>query len=263
MIRVFPNRNKWTPDDQMVFIGDPPLFRPPAQAVKVSVTFSWDVAEGLRLQKAWADYYSDVLVGGPAFGDPGGEFTPGRFIKEGVTITSRGCIRNCSWCVVPKREGKIRELKIEDGWIIQDNNLLACSREHIEKVFDMLKKQNKAATFSGGIDAALLKEWHVDLFKSIKIHELWFACDATSRLETLEKAAELLGNIPINKKRCYVMIGYNENLIEAEMRLKTVYNLGFLPFSQLYQPKEKIEYSRDWRDLNRFWSRPAIYRSAI
>lgn len=263
MIRVFPRKTAWTPTDQLAFIGDPPLFRPPEMPVRISVTFTWDIKEGERLYKAWGDYYSDVVLGGPAFGSPGFDFTPGLFLKEGVTITSRGCTRQCPWCLVPEREGKIRELEIKNGHIVQDNNILACSREHINKVFIMLKRQNKAVTFSGGIDARLLKAWHIDLFKWIKIHELWFACDSDYSLKDLQKASELLADFSINKKRCYVMISYDETIKAAERRLEKVYKLGFLPFAQLFQPKNKFNYSKPWRDLNRYWSRPAIYKRKV
>lgn len=260
-IRVFPRRTKWTPVDDMAFVGDPPLFRPDAEAVHVSVTFTWDIPEALRLQKAWEQYYPNVEVGGPAFGDPGGDFTPGRYIKEGVVFTSRGCPRACGWCFVPVREKAVRELPITDGWIVQDNNLFACSRSHIEAVFRMLSRQRKAAIFSGGIDTILLQPWHVDLFKSIRVREIWVACDTESRMRWLKRAAELLSEIPVRKRRCYVMVGYNEeSLTTAEKRLEEVYSLGFLPFAQLYRGIEPVQWSKDWKALARKWSRPAAYR---
>lgn len=59
MIRVFPRKTKWTPDDELAFVGDPPLFRPSDnQAVYISVAFSWDIQEGLRLKKSWKRFYS-------------------------------------------------------------------------------------------------------------------------------------------------------------------------------------------------------------
>ncbi len=73
---------------------------------------------------------------------------------------------------------------------------------------------------------------------------------------------DLLVDIPTNKKRCFVMIGFNETLEQAEARLEWVYGLGFLPFAQLYQPEQRKRYPRDWRALARKWSRPAAYRSA-
>jgi hypothetical protein len=168
VIRVFPRRTKWTPTDELSFVGDPPMIRPSAMPVRVSVCFTWDIPEGERIFRAWSDYYPDVQIGGPALGDPGGEFTPGRFIKDGVTFTSRGCPKNCPWCYVPTREGKIRELEIKPGWIVNDNNFLACSGTHIQKVFEMLRKQNKAVTFGGGIDSLIFNEWHRAYSQALK-----------------------------------------------------------------------------------------------
>lgn len=266
MIRVFPHRNKWTPTDELTFIGEPPMFRPGNRLipVRVSATFTWHKAEAERIAAAWASFYDDVQVGGPAYGDPGGEFVPGRFLKEGCTITSRGCPKRCGWCVVPRREGAVRELPIKPGWIVQDNNLLACSEPHIRAVFDMLRTQNRAAFFNGGLDKHYLKDWHRDLFDSIKIGELWFACDTANDMPALEKASRILDGISIEKRRCYTMIGYQgETIVDAERRLERVYELGFLPFCQLFQPDETKTYSEDWRRLHRKWSRPAAYRKKL
>lgn len=262
MIRVFPRRTKWTPISGLVFIGPPPLFRPPDQPVYVSVTFTWDISCGRYLKDAWSVYYSDVRVGGPAFDDSGGVFQPGVFIKRGVVITSRGCPGNCPWCFVPQREGVIRELPIKLGWIVQDNNLLACSRKHIEAVFNMLAYQGRRAVFSGGLDCSLFKDWHRELIEKIRVKELWFACDSPPALSGIKRAAKILNGIPVSKRRCYVMIGWDgETLCQAERRLESVFELGFLPFCQLYQGEKKKLYSREWRALCRKWSRPAAYRA--
>jgi len=262
MIRVFPRRTKWTPNDHLVFVGNPPLFRPPDQPVRISIAFTWDIQEGKRLSENWSRFYSDVQLGGPALDDPGGEFVPGRFIKQGVTITSRGCPKNCPWCFVPKREGSLRELKIKPGWIIQDNNLLACSKKHIEAVFDMFREQNKSIKFSGGLDSDFFSDWHRKLIDSIKIDELWFSCDTYGQIKKIEKLKSILNGIPQNKLRCFVLIGFdNESIDDAEYRLEKIHELGFLPFSQLYQPQIKKSYSMKWRSLARKWSRPAAYRS--
>jgi hypothetical protein len=264
VIRVFPVRNKWTPTDDKAFIGFPDLFMPPEQPVRISVTFTWDIPLAERIYSAWKIYYSVVQIGGPAFGDPGGEFEPGLFMKEGVTITSRGCVRKCPWCFVPDREGKIRELEIKPGWIVQDNNLLACSKKHIEAVFEMLREQKRAITFSGGLDTRLLTDWHRKLFDTIKIHELWFACDSEKQIDQLRTTARIMDGIKPYKRRCYTMIGFDgETIGQAEKRLETVYELGFFPFCQLYQGANRKEYEKPWRDLQRKWARPAAYNKAL
>ncbi len=264
MIRVFPRRTKWTPDDELAFIGDPPLFRPSNQPVSISITFTWDIPEGERLWREWSQYYAPVWVGGPALNSIAEEFNPGEFIKKGVTITSRGCPWKCPWCFVPGREGNIRELEIKEGSIIQDNNLLACSKKHQEKVFEMLLRQKQPIEFSGGLDGHFLSTWHIDWFKRLRIKQFWFACDHSESFKRLNKISDLMSDFPEQKKRCYVMIGFNgESLTDAEARLEKVYSMGFLPFSQLYQGAEWIEYSKEWKKLNRKWSRPAAYRNRV
>lgn len=267
VIRVFPARTNWTPSDPLCFFGDPPFaeMRPgtPDTPVRVSVTFTWHKREGERLAKAWSQFYSDVRIGGPAYGDPGGEFTPGMFLKPGCTITSRGCPKRCGWCVVPTREGAIRELAIKPGWIVQDNNLLACSQAHLLRVFEMLREEKRNIYFNGGLDKHYLKEWHRPLFDSIPIGELWFACDTSNDLPALETVARILDGIPLRKRRCYTMIGYNsESLGDAEQRIERVFELGFMPFCQLYQPDEMKVYPLEWRRLKQKWARPAAYMSA-
>jgi len=266
MIRVFPSKTKWTPTDDFAFVGDPPLpiFMPKEQPVYVSCTFTWDVFEAERLYHSWSRFYSDVRLGGPAFGNPAGEFEPGMFLKKGVTVTSRGCPKDCPWCFVPKREGGIRELEIKDGWDVQDNNLLACSMPHIERVFEMLRRQPKAITFHGGLDAEFLTAAHVDLLKTIRINELWLACDHIGAVESLERAGDLLSDFPRNKKRCYVLIGHQgEPIKQAEKRLRQVWDIGFLPFAQPYVDgsTRKVHRGPDWVALIKAFSRPAATKA--
>src|SRR3972149_5425347 len=142
LARVFPRRTAATPVDDLAFVGAPGLFPPEVDEVHVSVTFSWDRAEGERLARAW-EHVAPVKMGGRAYGDAGAEFVAGRYLKPGYVITSRGCPNNCWFCDVHRREGDIRELPITEGWDVLDNNLMACSMGHIEKVFAMLNRQKR------------------------------------------------------------------------------------------------------------------------
>lgn len=266
VIRVFPVRTHWTPDDELAFVGYPPLFRPGNEntPVMVSVVFTWHREYAEKIAESWRMYYKNVRVGGPAYDDPGGEFVPGKFLKKGCTITSRGCPKKCGWCKVPFSEGELRELPIKPGWIVQDNNLLACSEKHIRAVFDMLREQKRNIYFNGGLDKHFFKPWHREMFDSIHIGELWFACDTANDIRNLERVATILAGIPMRKLRCYTMIGYGEEpLEEAEQRIEQVFSLGFMPFTQLYQPptadRPTKVYSAEWKAVMKKWCRPAAY----
>ncbi len=267
IIRVFPRRTSFTPTDPYAFVGDPPLWRPEADEVHVSVTFTWDVDEGYRLQRAWSKYYDKVLIGGPAIDKQHKlwqEYVSGMYVKPGVTFTSRGCVRCCPWCLVPSREGSLLTLPITPGWIIQDNNLLACPREHLLRVFAMCRAQNRQVSFSGGLDARLVDAWVADQLSKVPIKEVFLAADYDGALDPLCEAVKRLLFLGRHKTRCYVMIGYNGETIEqATERLETVWSIGCMPFAQLYQPADRyINYPPEWRRLARKWQRPAAMISS-
>ena len=253
-----------TPSDDYAFIGDPPMIRPEATEVHVSCTFTWDIPEAQRLALAWLQYYPVVRLGGPAVGSPANGFTPGLYVKQGMLFTSRGCNNRCPWCLVPDREGKLRELSVQQGHNILDNNVLQCSKPHLDAVFAMLRKQH-GIRFSGGLDSRYLTEDIADQLRSLRIKFLFFACDTADALKSLERASALLRGLSREKLRCFVMIGYNgESLPQAEERLKAVWQIGFMPFAQLYQPPDQhIDYSREWRTLARVWARPALMKRAV
>ena len=270
MIRVFARKTKMTPTDDLAFYDGPPLYELPDLPVYVSVTFTWDLQKGINLFREWQHSFpGKTWIGGPGIlnADRPNEFVPGRFLKQGITITSRGCPKNCPWCLVPKKEGKLKELKIQPGYRVQDNNLLACSQGHILAVFDMLMKQKRGIIFSGGLDIDYLCSWHIEFLKKIKIAQsgLWVACDREADLPKLDKVKDLLSDFPIDKKRCYVLMGFDGDTPAAAIRrCEKIYDKerGFLPFAQYYQPPTaQIRIvPKKWRFAVRKWARPAAYR---
>ena len=117
---------------------------------------------------------------------------------------------------MPAREGRISELKsIVPCYIVQDNNLLACSKAHIQKVFEMLKAQYRAISFNGGLDARFIRPWHLDLFRLITISELWNAYDEESSMRAIKWVAQFFRELRQWKKRSHVMIGMIDGGLKA------------------------------------------------
>jgi len=260
IIRVFPRRTKATPDDENAYIGDPTLFAE-ADKVMISCAFTWDKPEAERLGEAWK-WISPVEIDGPAYGNPGGEFEPGMFLKHGYTITSRGCPNKCWFCYAWKRSGNLRELEIKDGWIVTDDNLLACSEEHIKQVFQMLKRQEHPISFTGGIEARLLNDWHLEELIKLRLKYFYFAYDTDDDYEPLLIASQKLKKYGLIKKTshkagCYCLIGYpGDTFDKAEKRLLDTMGLGFTPFAMLYRD-DVGKYKNNWRQFQRSWARPA------
>lgn len=265
-IRVFPRQTSMTPRDDMAFVSDPPLVRPEADEVHISVTFTWDIEAAYRLSQAWGQYYPIVKTGGPALDDHADGFVPGRYIRDGVTFTSRGCNNNCPWCLVPQREGRLRLLPdVAPGTIIQDNNLLQAGQAHLTKVFGMLRRADRRVYFSGGLEAALVDDWVAEELRGLRIRELFLAADTDAALRPLERAVNRLSYLKRNQLRCYVLLAYNGESMERGLaRLMRVWEVGCLPFAQLYQPSDHyIDYPQAWRELARTWSRPAATKTLM
>ncbi len=261
--RVFPRRTSATPGDELAFVGDPPPSLPEADEVHVSCTFTWDRAEARRLAGAWTARGYRVRLGGPAFDSPVGDFEPGLYVKRGMTITSRGCIRRCPFCFVPKREGRLRTLPIRPGWDILDNNLLACPRRHVEAVLDMLEGQPKAARFTGGIDARLCRPWFASRLGRMRVQILYTAYDQPSQRPQVERTIRMLREAGLTQRKvgCYVLVGFGDDTPAwAEDRLEWVFETGATPFAMYYRPPEDQRRSipPEWRQTVRQWSRPAI-----
>jgi len=260
IIRVFPRKTKATPDDALVRIACAPDLFDQADEVHVSVTFSWDLPFAERLVKAWS-CVAPVKIGGPATGEPEGDFVPGRYLKTGYVITSRGCDNRCWWCEAWKRNGSCRPLPITDGYMVQDDNLLGNKREHIEQVFAMLNRQKEKADLRG-LEAKLLQPWHVDLFSSVRVAQLWFAYDEPADYEPLVVAGRMLEeagfNIVNKKARAYVLCGFKGDTQDlAEARMHQTIEAGFVPFAMLYRDKQGRK-QEGWTQFQKRWTRPAI-----
>lgn len=267
ILRVFPRKTKATPEDEYVAIGEPDLFVPEdISEIHISVSFTWDLLEAERLAEAWSRY-GNVKIGGPAFNRPGGEFTPGLYLKNGYVITSRGCPNHCWFCAVHKREPKcLHELEIKDGWNVLDDNLLACSEQHIRAVIEMLKRQKHKALFTGGLEAKLLKEWHCELFNELKPERLYFAYDTPDDYEPLVSASKLLSEYGLLNRRkvtVYCLCGYPSDSFEkAEARFLQVLKLGMCPYAMLWRDT-KGDMNTEWRRFQRTWLAPPIIYTKI
>lgn len=228
----------------------------------ISFVFSWDLWEWSQSAQPLLNG-KQIVIGGPAvILNP--EWVPS-WVKIGepilnafkyhyitVTRTTTGCIRKCRFCAVPKIEGDFKELKEwVSGTVLIDNNLLASSKKHFNKVIDYLKKL-KWNDFSQGLDVRLLRQWHVDRIAELKHPVIRFAWDNIKYEYQFFEACDMIEKVGIPKSRinAYVLIGFNDTPDDALYRLQKVYEKGYITFPMRYQSlhsKQRNDYvSENW-----------------
>lgn len=149
--------------------------------------------------------------------------------KDSIGFTTRGCIRNCEFCFVPKMEGKICDYKsIKDIYrggniVCMDNNILAMPHKFIEALEFSASKKCKI-DFNQGLDCRLVTLEIADLIiryrKYIK-PEIRFAFDNLKYAPCVEKTAKLLKGV-----RCFWYVYVDENWESALERLLILKRLG-------------------------------------
>ena len=120
-------------------------------------------------------------------------------------------------------------------------------------------RQKRKAEFSGGLEAKLLKPWHVELLADLKPKQMFFAYDTADDYEPLVAAGKLLTEARLNvghQARCYVLCGWpKDDEDAAEKRLREAWAAGFFPYAMVWRDKQGIINPR-WRKFGYAWSQP-------
>jgi radical SAM superfamily enzyme YgiQ (UPF0313 family) len=152
---------------------------------------------------------------------------------------TRGCVRNCAWCIVPKKEGGVRPyrdiktvLQGRKTAILMDNNVLASEHglQQLEKIVDL----GCRVDFNQGLDSRLVTDEIAKLLSNIKwIRFIRLACDTTPAVEPLLKALEKLNKYGVKNYRIFVYV-LVKDVEDANNRCKILKRLGVNPFVQVY-----------------------------
>lgn len=244
----------------------------------LSVVFTWDLPKAHMLSVWYRQQGYEVKAGGPAcLLMPDYLAEVAKVNSEVVnclwkhnpyaTYTSRGCIRKCSFCAVPKTEGDLVELDYWDSKpVVCDNNLLACSKKHFDEVIDSLRGV-EGIDFQG-IDARVLTKEHADRLAELDLSVIRVAWDHINSEPW--GGIELLRQTGISKDkiRIYVLMGFKDTPEDALYRLETIRERGYLPLPQRYNPLDAL--TRDsyvgpnWTDKQltrymRYWYQPRVW----
>jgi len=181
---------------------------------------------------------------------------------------TRGCNYNCKWCVVSKKEGKVKPYRdIEEilqgrkKAIIMDNNILASDYgvQQIEKIVKLGIKVD----FNQGLDARLITPEIAELLSKIKwIRSVRFACDSDSMILLVIKAMDLLVSAGIGKWRFDNYLLLNGRIESAYLRANEMRKYGVSINPQPYRDFRTKNNIPQWqKDFARWGNRKQLYRS--
>lgn len=176
-----------------------------------------------------------------------------------LQMFSRGCIRNCPFCIVREKEGYIYPVEPLDlnpkGKHIEvlDNNFFA--NPEWKLAAELLLKWDQPVNFHG-IDARIMTEEHAYYLNRIKrykqIHIAW----DNPRENLVPQLKKITKWIKPYKLMCYVLIGYWSTPEEDLYRVEKLRELKIDPFVMLYNKHDPYQ-----RRFARWVNHKAIFKS--
>jgi hypothetical protein len=158
---------------------------------------------------------------------------------------SRGCIRNCPLCVVPKIEGKIHSVKPKslnpNGKVVylMDPNFFA--NPEYNKAVDFLEALGQPVDFQQGVDARIFTHKHGEAINRLKIHKQVRTAWDNPKDDLTEQFELMKQYIPKYKLMCYVLVGYWSTEKEDLYRIETLKSLGIDPYVMPYNKKDPYQ----------------------
>lgn len=188
-----------------------------------------------------------------------------------VSMTSRGCPRQCSFCHVAAKEGckSVKVANVSDFWTPQtgkkeikvlDPNITACRDKR-----DLMKQYietNCWLDFTQGLDIRCMNDEDIEDLNHMKIRMVHFAWDNPK--DDLEDKFRNFAKKYYKKSHCktvYVLTNFGSTMEENLHRIYTLRDMpngGYDPYVMIYnKPSAPVEI----RDLQRWCNNKIIFKS--
>lgn len=160
---------------------------------------------------------------------------------------TRGCPRNCDFCIVSKKEGR-RSIKVADlseFWrgqkniVLCDPNLLAC--KEWKSLLQQLIDSNATIDINQGLDIRMTTEEKADMLSQCKIEQLHFAWDRYQDKEMILQRLKMFRDVWERRRTwnthgamVYTIVNFDTTKEQDLERIYTLRDLGYWPYVTIY-----------------------------
>lgn len=269
-----------------VLLNVTPFDRP--DVVYISTLFTWQQRQVAAIA---AQFHCDVQVGGPGWDlslrlPAEVDAMPADYdlfgIDYGIGYSSRGCIRHCAFCPVPRAEGHVREASAisellnprSNRLMLLDNNFFASDwRPKIAEI----RARGLIIDWPQGLDIRLLDEDQAHALGELRgqiagdrftrprtLHFAWDLPSSDAREDEVRRGVALLQGVGFTARdlRFYVLIGFPGYKIGDELhRIEVLHDLGIEPYVMVYRDFSEQDRRDPVRMDIQHWNNGHVWRS--
>lgn len=171
-----------------------------------------------------------------------------------IGFLTRGCNGGCPFCLVPRKEGRLRLGKggfdafVPPGQrnvMLLDNNLLAhpAAADLLREMID----RRYAVNFSQSLEFKALTPTLFDLLRQVDSQnarftrrQFYFSCNSVADADLFVEQRSLLKELGKDRVTVITLYGYNTRLSEDYRRMRVLRQLRLIPFFQEYWPLKNM-----------------------
>lgn len=181
-----------------------------------------------------------------------------------IVFSSRGCLRNCGFCAVPKLESKSRNLKFSikdlvyhthNQVIFWDNNILA--NNNWEAVSDEIIELKLKVDFNQGLDARLILDETAERLSRMKLDFVRLAYDTREVGPFVKRAIEMLNAHGIRKKKIiiYTLFNFEDTSEDFFCRVRNILNWGAACYPMRFEPLDSLKKNQY---VGKYWTKKQV-----
>ena len=183
-----------------------------------------------------------------------------------IGFTMRGCRFNCSFCVVPEKEGKPSQgNSIDEIWTNRDSDFIMLLDNDFfghplwEKRIEEIRNNNLRVNFSQGLNIRIITDAQAKALRSVRFfnknltsRQVCFAWDRvkdeTLIMQGINKC--IMAGIKPREMMFYILSGYDSTIEEDHYRVMKIAKLGADPFVMIHENGKDYLHERFARWVN-------------